>query len=148
MIRGFYTAASGLVSQQNNLNTVANNMANVSTTGFKSQSTAFSSLLYSSMHGGAGRGNNISMGNGVKMQQTGLQLEQGTPVKTDMPFDFAITGELFAIENRGDGSITYTRDGSFSIDVDGSACYLVNSAGNYVLDEDGDRIRLRKVRKS
>ena len=145
MIRGFYTAASGLVSQQTNLNAIANNVSNVNTTGFKPQSTAFSSLMYSSMNGGAGDGNAVSIGNGVRIQQMGLQLNQGDPVRTGIPLDFAIMGEgFFSIENRESGVITYTRDGNFGVDVDRQRCYLVNSAGNYVLDEDGDRIELEK----
>ncbi len=52
---------------------------------------------------------------------------------------------FFAVENREDGTVTYTRDGSFQLSVDGSETWLVNSAGNYVLDGDGERIQITEV---
>lgn len=143
MIRGFYSAASSLLSQQTNLNTIANNIANISTTAFKPQQAAFASLLYGNLNGGAG--NAISIGSGVKVQKTGIDFTQGDLNRTDMPFDCAILGEgFFSIENREDGTITYTRDGSFGVSVDDKDSYLVNSAGNFVLDSEGDKIELKE----
>lgn len=143
MIRGFYSGASCLVSQQTNLNTIANNMANISTTGYKPQQAAFSSLLYQNIYGGGGEGNYIQSGHGVRIQKTGIDFTQGDLKSTDQPMDCAILGEgFFAIENREDGTITYTRDGSFQMSVDDSDTYLANSAGNYVLDGDGERIEI------
>jgi flagellar basal-body rod protein FlgG len=143
MIRGFYTGASALVSQQTNLNTIANNMANISTTAYKPQQTAFSALMYQNIGGGAGEGNNISAGHGVRVQKTGIDFSQGDLNNTNMPMDCAILGEgFFAVENGEDGTISYTRDGSFRLAVDGSEAYLVDSAGNYVLDADGGWIEV------
>lgn len=142
MIRGFYSAASSLVSQQTNLNTIANNIANISTTGFKPQQAAFSSLLFENLNGGAG--NFISSGHGVKVQKTGIDFTQGDLKFTDMPMDCAILGSgFFAIEDSEEGTITYTRDGSFNIRVDNSKSYLVNTAGNYVLDSGEKKIELK-----
>lgn len=141
MIRGFYAAASGLVTQQTHLNTIANNIANVNTTAFKPQQAAFSSLLYENLNGGAG--NLITNGHGVKVQHTGLDFAQGTPIKTDKPTDLAILGEgFFAIENRWDEGITYTRDGAFRYAMEDGDMYLVNGAGDYVLTMDGDRMEI------
>ena len=61
MIRGFYSGASSLISQQINLNTIANNLANAGTTGFKPQQVAFSTLMYQNINGGAGEGNMIQL---------------------------------------------------------------------------------------
>lgn len=145
MIRGFYTATSALIAQQTHLNTIANNVSNVTTSGFKPQQTGFSTLLYANMNGGAGRDNQIEVGHGVKVQQLGIDFTQGTLNKTDMPFDLAIIGEgFFALENGESDELTYTRDGSFNISVDGSNAYLVNGSGHYVLDPDGDRIELQE----
>ena len=143
MIRGFYAGASSMVSQQTNLNTIANNIANVSTTAYKPQETAFSTLMYQNLNGGAGEGNDISVGHGVRVQKTGIDFNQGQLQQTNMAMDCAILGDgFFAIENKEDGSITYSRDGSFDLSVDGSNAYLVNGAGNYVLDADGERIEV------
>ncbi|MDD3168923.1 MAG: flagellar hook-basal body protein [Eubacteriales bacterium] len=141
MIRGFYAGASCLVTQQTNLNTIANNIANIGTTAYKPQQAAFSALLYQSLYGGAGEGNYISNGHGVRVQKTGVDFTQGDLKSTGMPMDCAILGDgFFAIENREDGSITYTRDGNFHLSVDESNTYLVNSAGNFVLNAEGERI--------
>ncbi|HWQ78026.1 MAG TPA: flagellar hook-basal body protein [Anaerovoracaceae bacterium] len=143
MIRGFYAGASAMISQQTSLNTIANNMANVSTTAFKPQQTAFSALMYQNVYGGGGEGNYITNGNGVRVQKTGTDFTQGELQNTNMPMDCAILGEgFFAVENGEDGTVTYTRDGSFRQSVDGSETWLVNGAGNYVLDADGDRIEI------
>ncbi|MDD2189637.1 MAG: flagellar hook-basal body protein [Eubacteriales bacterium] len=146
MIRGFYSGASSLTSQQINLNTISNNLANVGTTGYKPQQAAFSSLMYQTINGGAGEGNTIQTGNGVRIQKTGIDFNQGELNRTDIPTDCAILGEgFFAIEDREDGTITYTRDGCFKLSVDGSNSYLVNGAGNFVLGEDENRIEIKAV---
>jgi flagellar basal body rod protein FlgG len=132
-----------MVSQQTNLNTIANNIANVGTTGFKPQQVAFSALLYQSVNGGAGEGNLISNGHGVKVQKTGVDFTQGDLQTTNIKTDCAIIGEgFFAIENSTDGTVTYTRDGNFKQSLDGDNAYLANSAGDYVLDADGARIEI------
>jgi len=147
MIRGFYTGASAMISQQTNLNTIANNLANANTTAYKPQQAAFSALMYQNVYGGGGEGNHIATGHGVKVQKTGIDFTQGELRNTGMPYDCAIMGEgFFAIENREDGTITYTRDGSFQLAVDGSEAWLVNSDGNYVLDADGERIQITEAR--
>ena len=141
MIRGFYTAASSLTAQQTNLNVIANNIANISTTGFKPQQVGFSSLLQENINGGAG--NTISVGHGIKVGKTGLNLTQGDLKKTDMPLDFAIMGEgFFAVESEESGDITYTRDGSFRSLIDGRRNYLADTSGNYVLNARERKIEL------
>jgi len=141
MIRGFYSGLSCLLSQQNNLNTIANNLANVSTTAFKPQNTEFASLMYQNINGGDG--NFISIGNGVRVQETGTDFTQGDLKSTGMEMDCTILGDgFFATEDRNDGTITYTRDGSFKVSTDDSQTYLVNGAGNYVLGADGERIEV------
>jgi flagellar basal body rod protein FlgG len=144
MIRGFYAGTSCMVSQQMSMNTIANNLANVSTTAFKPQNTAFSALMYQNVNGGDG--NYISNGHGVRVQKTGIDFTQGDFKSTGIPTDCAIEGDgFFAIENREDGSITYSRDGSFQLSTEDSASYLVNGAGNYVLSADDARIEVPAV---
>jgi len=141
MIRGFYTASSGLISQQNYLNTIANNVANISTTAFKPQVTAFSSLLYENIDGGAGT--NISTGHGAKVEKNGIDFTESGQEKTDQPLDCAIEGDgFFAVQNKSANTVTYTRDGAFSISVEGDQKYLVNTEGNYVLGTDKNPINI------
>lgn len=139
MIRGFYTATSAMLSQQTRMDTIANNLANVSTTAFKPQQVAFSSLVYRNINGGAA--NTIPIGHGVKVQQLALDFTQGELRQTHMPMDCAILGDgFFAVESREDGSIYYTRDGSFRMDDSGRRSYLVNASGDYVLNSRHRRI--------
>ncbi len=100
MIRGFYSGASCMVSQQNNLNTIANNIANTSTTAFKPQQASFSALMYQNLNGGAGEGNDISIGHGTRIQKTGVDFTQGELKSTDVPTDCAILGEGFPLKTR------------------------------------------------
>ena len=142
MIRGFYSAASGLVSQQAHLNVIANNVANVNTTGFKPQQAGFTSLLYKNINGGAG--NQISCGHGAKLDKTGIDFIQGDLKPTNMKYDFALLGPgFFAVEGKN-GKVTYTRDGSFDISVEGKRSYLVNRAGAYVLDSRERKIEINE----
>ncbi len=143
MIRGFYSGVSSMVSQQTYLNTIANNIANVNTTAFKPQTVAFSALLYQSVDGGDG--SEIQNGNGVKVEKTGIDYTQGSLQQTGLEMDCAITQDdgFFAIENKDDGTISYTRDGAFEVYNDGSTAYVVNQAGNFVLSADGERIEVK-----
>jgi flagellar basal-body rod protein FlgG len=143
MIRAFYTARSSLVSQQTNLNTIANNVANVNTTGFKPQQVNFSSLIYDNINGGAA--NSINVGHGVKVGKLGLDFEQGVLNQTNMPMDCAIIGPgFFAIEDRESGEITFTRDGNFKKSIERSRVYLVDSKGDYVLNDRMRRIEIEE----
>lgn len=139
MIRGFYTAASGLLTHQAKMDVVANNIANINTIAYKPQDAGFSSLLYSNLNGGAG--NSIELGHGVRLAKTDLDLSQGDLQRTDMPMDYAILGQgFFALElKQGDG-IVYTRDGSFKFSGDSKRDYLTDAMGNYVLDSRQRRI--------
>jgi len=142
MIRGFYSSASGLVSQQSNMNIIANNMANTSTTGFKAQKANFSALLYENINGGDG--NLIQGGHGTKVQSAAIDFSQGELQKTDMPMDCAIIGEgFFSAKSKQDGTNLYTRDGKFQVSVEGTETYLVNSKGDYILDEKSEKISLK-----
>lgn len=141
MIRGFYTAASGLVSQQNNMDVIANNVANISTTGFKPQQVAFSSLLQENINSGSGK--TINVGHGIKPEKISMDFTQGELKKTDMPYDFAILGEgFFAVENEREKTTNYTRDGSFGVRTEGQRSYLADASGNYVLDSGNRKIEI------
>lgn len=139
MIKGFYTARSGMMSMQNALNVTSNNVANINTTGFKPQVTAFASLLYQNINGGAG--NMISTGSGSKIEKIGINFTQGELEPTGREMDCAIDGKgFFAVRNRETNTVSYTRDGIFHISVEGDRNILVDAVGNYVLGKDGNPI--------
>ncbi len=137
MIRAMGTAASGMKAQQMNIDTIANNLANVNTTGYKRSHAEFQDLLYEKVAPGdqvdsQGRvnPNRVEVGHGVKLVATNKNFSQGTVVSTNNPLDIMIEGNGFFQLRMPDGSIAYTRDGSFKMDADGN---LVNSAG-YMLE--------------
>lgn len=141
MIRGFYAGTTGILSQQKNMDTIANNVANSSTTAYKAQQACFSTLMYQGISGGGGNENRVQCGSGTRVVKTSINFRQGELVSTGIPTDFAIIGDgFFAIKNDDEGSITYTRDGSFQIGLDNDKPYLTNGSGGYVLDESGGKI--------
>jgi flagellar basal-body rod protein FlgG len=134
MFRALYTAASGMNAQQLNLDNVANNLANASTTGFRRRRLQFTDLLYQNM---------IMPGSAASQQTTvaaGLQIGLGTKPgasevvqvqgdfsQTGNPLDLAIQGEGFFQIQMPDGSTAYTRSGSFHLDAQGN---IVTADGN------------------
>ncbi len=125
MIRAMGTAASGMKAQQMNIDTIANNLANVNTTGYKKSHTEFQDLLYEKvMPGGQidaeGRAlpARVEVGHGVKLVATNKNFSQGTVVSTGNPLDIMVEGDGFFQLRMPDGTIKYTRDGSFKMDAE------------------------------
>ncbi|MGC3960887.1 MAG: flagellar basal-body rod protein FlgG [Verrucomicrobiota bacterium] len=126
MIRALYSSASGMQSQQTNLDVIANNLANVSTTGFKKNKAEFQDLLYSNGRAAgadAGGGNQIptgiQIGHGSRLISTAKVFTQGELTKTDAQLDVAIEGDGFFEVQMSDGSRAFTRDGSLKLMSDG-----------------------------
>ena len=126
MIRAMYTAATGMVAQQTTIDTIANNMANVSTTGFKKSRVNFQDLLYETVKAPGGQtasGINIpegiQIGHGVRPASVAKLYTPGSLIQTGNEFDMAIEGEGFFKINMPDGSETFTRDGAFKRSQDG-----------------------------
>ncbi len=139
MVRSLWTAATGMNGQQANIDTVANNLANVNTTGFKKQRTEFEDLLYQTVRTAGTPATEdtitpvgVQMGHGVKVASTLRMFDQGSLQNTGNTSDVAIQGEGFFRVLQYDGSYAYTRDGSFKIDADRQ---LVTSNGLKVLPE-------------
>ena len=136
----FYTAASGLFAYQHDIDVLANNMANVSTIGFKPSRVSFNDLLYTKMN--INKEEPELAGHGVKAQNVDLLFGESVMNFTGYPLDFAISGNgFFAVQNER-GETTYTRNGSFDISLSGQSGYLVDSVGNFVLDMSGRKIKL------
>ncbi len=140
MNTAFHTAVSGMSAFQTQIDTLANNMANVNTVGYKSLRVSFSDLLYTKMD--INNQTDELVGHGVKAASTDLIFNQSSFNMTGFALDFAIDGNgFFAIEN-SKGETLYTRNGAFDISVEGKNGYLVTANGEYVLDNKGRQIKL------
>ncbi|MEW6281427.1 MAG: flagellar basal-body rod protein FlgG [Candidatus Eremiobacterota bacterium] len=132
MIRALRTAATGMAAQQMNIDTIANNLANVNTTGFKRTRMDFQDLMYQQLRVAGSptqdRQNptGLQVGLGVRAASTQKIFSQGVFEQTDNPLDLVIEGEGFFQVTMPDGTQTYTRDGSFKRDSTGT---LVTSDG-------------------
>lgn len=139
MMRSLTTAASGMIAQQTNLDTIANNLANVNTTAFKTQRSEFQDLVYQTIRasGAATSGSfstpsAIQVGLGSKFTTNLQMMTQGAMLQTGNPLDIAIQGDGFFKVQMPDGSDAYTRDGSFKRDANG---LLVTSDGYHLSPE-------------
>lgn len=139
MMRALYTASSGMYAQQLNVDTIAHNMSNVNTTGFKKQRVEFQDLLYQTIKrptasDTANEPTGIQVGLGVKPVAINTLFSQGNPQETENPLDVAITGPgFFKVQVEGYTDPLYTRDGSFKIDANGQ---LVTADGNLIVGVD------------
>ncbi len=136
MIRALYTSATGMNAQETNIDVIANNLANVNTTGFKKSRADFQDLIYQYLiEPGAQTSANtqspsgIQVGLGVKTAAVQKVFDQGDLVSTGRQLDLAIEGDGFFEVELPDGSQAYTRSGSFQISSEGQ---LVTSDG-YVI---------------
>lgn len=136
MLRALYSAATGMQSQQLNLDVIANNLANVNTTGFKKSKIEFQDLLYQSTRApGAdqGGGNSvpagIQVGHGSRAVATPKIFTNGELTQTGEKLDVAIQGDGFFEVQLPDGTVGYTRDGGFKVS---NAGQIVTSDGYIV----------------
>jgi len=149
MMRSLWTAASGMTSQQQNVDVISNNLANVNTYGYKKERLEFKSLLYETIKRAdrdpanpAGRPVNLQVGHGVRPIATSRIFTTGNFQVTDNALDFAIEGNAFFVVQRGD-MVTFTRDGAFKISVNEDGTLgIVTSEGLPILSTDGDPIEL------
>jgi flagellar hook protein FlgE len=125
----FSIPLSGLNANQQSLNVISNNLANLNTVGFKDQTANFQDLFYQSM-GTTGSGNPIQIGAGSRIGSISGNFTNGSINNTGVPSDVAITGNGFFIVQNPNGSIQYTRAGNFTVNASGQ---LVTPAGQTVL---------------
>ncbi len=136
MNRALRTAATGMFGQQLNVDIIANNLANVNTTGFKSSRADFQDLMYQTLktseisdNPNVQQATEIQVGNGTIPVATPKSFAQGDITPTANPLDVAIQGEGFFQIRQPDGTTAYSRDGSFQISGEGE---LVTAQGNIV----------------
>jgi flagellar hook protein FlgE len=125
----FSIPLTGLEADSTALNTIANDLANMNTTAFKSQSTEFADLFYQQI-GSTGAGDPIQVGAGVKVAANATSFAQGSINSTGNATDVALNGSGFFVVSDGGGGYEYTRAGNFSLDSSGA---LVTSNGLNVM---------------
>lgn len=130
-------AATGMMAQQTRTEVIANNLANVNTTGFKRSRAHFEDLLYQTVQGAAvvnatdaNTTPAIQVGRGTRLAGVERMHSQGALEQTNRPLDLAIQGEGFFQVQQPNGQTTYTRDGSFQISDQGT---LVTSEGHTII---------------
>ncbi|MEA9392602.1 flagellar basal-body rod protein FlgG [Acerihabitans sp. TG2] len=133
MIRSLWIAKTGLDAQQTNMDVISNNLANVSTNGFKRQRAVFEDLLYQTVRQPGAQSSDqttlpsgLQLGTGVRPVSTERLHSQGNLQQTSNTKDLAINGKGFFAVQMPDGTTAYTRDGSFQVDQNGQ---MVTSSG-------------------
>ncbi|HEY7829852.1 MAG TPA: flagellar basal-body rod protein FlgF [Solirubrobacteraceae bacterium] len=124
MLEGLYSAAAGMSAQQEQLDTIANDLANVSTTGYKSERVGFQDLLYNQVKQA---GTSTTSGAGAVASVIGRDGAQGSLQQTGRPLDLAIQGEGFFQVKLPSGQLALTRNGALSVDGQG---HLVTADGS------------------
>ncbi len=149
MVRALWTAASGMIGQQNNVDTIANNLANVNTTAYKTEVNEFKSLLYQTIQSKTTSANGeqkpvgAQIGLGVRNAAIVSQYTQGALLDSESDTAFAINGEGFFSVRGEDGKAYYTRNGNFVFALGtGNTMTLASTDGNPVLNTNGAPITL------
>lgn len=126
MLRALYSSAAGMQSQQTNLDVIANNLANVNTTGFKKNKTEFQDLLYQTTRsagveqgGGNQTPSSVQIGHGSRLVGTSKIFTSGELTQTGERLDVAIQGDGFFEVQLPDGTRAFTRDGALKTASDG-----------------------------
>lgn len=142
MVKGLYTAYTGMINQQNRMDVLTNNLANSATNGFKkegSTSQSFDEELAIKIKDTSAYGLPVALGDvslGVKVGECYTDYGQGSFRVTDNVYDMAIDGDgFFAISftnKAGETSVKYTRDGAFTVNREG---YLMTKDGDFVLNQ-------------
>ncbi len=155
MIKSLWTAKTGLTAQQQQLDVITNNLANVNTSGFKGSRAVFEDLLYQNMRQPGAMNNaqdalpsGLQVGTGVRAVATERLHTQGSLNNTENSRDLAISGKGYFQVLMPDGSLAYTRDGSFQVNQDGQmvtangfplepAIFLPANAMSVTIGQDG-----------
>lgn len=149
MVRSLWSAATGMNAQQTNVDTIANNLANVNTVGYKAQSAQFKSLLYQTLQtatttaNGDPKPTSSQVGLGVRNSSINSIFTQGSLLSSNSDTAFAIEGEGFFAIRGADGNTYYSRNGDFTwATASGGGVMLTNTDGLPVLDSQGRTITL------
>ena len=147
MMRALYTAASGMIAQQTNVDVISNNLANVNSTGYKTSTAEFKSLLYQTLQSRSTSANGdykpipAQVGTGTRNASVTTQFTQGALIDSANTYSFAIQGNgMFGVIG-ADGEMMYTRNGNFGMAILGEDEYMLSTSEGYsVVDTDGNPI--------
>ena len=143
MYKGFYNLTSAMLTHQQNLNVIGNNLVNISTAGYKQDryiATTFDDVMYSRVDVDHSQGTEIGRQSYIRApSEVYTDYSQGIPEPTDLTLDFAIVGDGFFAIRDPEGNVSYTRMGNFCLDDDG---YLCLPGFGYVLNPQGETIYL------
>jgi flagellar basal-body rod protein FlgG len=149
MMRALYTAATGMLAEQTNVDNIANNLSNVNTVGYKEEKTEFKSLLYQTIQtktttaNGENKPIPAQTGLGTRVASTTSIFTDGALTASDLNTDFAISGDGFFSVRGADGETYYTRAGNFTWSVASDNSVILTNANGYpVLDTTGKEIKL------
>ncbi len=149
MVRSLWSAATGMNAQQTNVDTIANNLANVNTVGYKAQTAQFKSLLYQTLQtatttaNGEPKPTTSQVGLGVRNSSINSIFTQGSLLASESDTSFAIEGDGFFAIKGSDGNTYYTRNGDFTWATNaGGGVILTNTDGLPVLNSTGQTITL------
>ncbi len=150
MMRSLWSAASGMIAQQTNIDNIANNLSNVNTTGYKKDTIEFKTLLYQTLQSkstnntGENKPIPAQVGLGTRTASITTVFTQGNLQATDNNSYMAIAGDgLFKAKNT-DGEVCFTRDGSFNLMNTNEGVMLCTSGGCPVLDQNNNSITIPK----
>ncbi|MCR5426070.1 MAG: flagellar hook-basal body protein [Lachnospiraceae bacterium] len=149
MVRSLWTGATGMLAQQTSLDNIANNLANVNTTGYKAQTIEFKSLLYQNLQtrttsaNGETKPGSAQVGLGVRNSSINTVFTQGALLASELETSFAIDGKGFFATRGADGNTYYTRNGNFQwTTAANGGNMLATTDGTPILDTSGNPIIL------
>lgn len=148
MVRSLWSAATGMIAQQTNVDTIAHNLSNVNTTGYKTEVAEFKTLLYQNLQtktttaNGERKPISAQVGLGVRNSSITSIFKQGPFFESSSTSAFAIDGEGFFAVRTPRGGVQYTRNGNFHWAIGNNGLELTTSEGLQVLDTNGRPIRL------
>ena len=148
MVRSLWTAATGMIAQQTNLDTIANNLANVNTQGYKTQVNEFKTLLYQTLQtettsaNGEQKPTGAQVGLGTRNSAISTIFKQGSMIASESDTAFALDGKGFFGVRGEDGNTYYTRNGNFLFTLASNGNMLATTDGNPVLSTTGQPIIL------
>lgn len=148
MVRSLWSAASGMIAQQTNIDTIAHNLSNVNTTGYKTEVAEFKSLLYQTLQtrtttkNGEEKPVAAQVGLGTRNTSIAAQFSQGSFQDTESNTDFAVSGDGFFCIQGPNNTKLYTRNGNFFLNTNSEkGLTLCTSEGYPVLDTKGAEIK-------
>ena len=148
MVRSLWTAATGMIAQQTNLDTIANNLANVNTQGYKTQVNEFKTQLYQTLQtettsaNGEQKPISAQVGLGTRNSAISTIFKQGSMIASESDTAFALDGKGFFGVRGEDGNTYYTRNGNFLFTLASNGNMLATTDGNPVLSTTGQPIIL------